>query len=162
MCSGSVQASVYMYIKVGAEIPRIGVIVCTRGFGHPNEVFRPVFHIALHSCPVGAERKKGLGYKSRIISLLAPLPHPSAFFLTVYTRLQSVQQHSFGYYTRHYIPHIHIILNTIKMARFNLSFLAVFLVLAAFAMSMPTKRDQSQGLGLDTALSDLRVSVQNP
>ncbi|KAJ5368653.1 uncharacterized protein N7496_008413 [Penicillium cataractarum] len=46
------------------------------------------------------------------------------------------------------------------MARFNLSFFAVFLVLAAFAMSMPTKRDQSQGLGLDTALSDLQGAAK--
>jgi lipopolysaccharide export LptBFGC system permease protein LptF len=46
------------------------------------------------------------------------------------------------------------------MARFSLSFLAAFLVLAAFAMSMPTKRDQSKGLGLDTALSELQVSDQ--
>jgi hypothetical protein len=46
------------------------------------------------------------------------------------------------------------------MARFSLSFLAVFLVLAAFVMSMPTKRDQSKGLGLDTALSELQVSGQ--
>jgi lipopolysaccharide export LptBFGC system permease protein LptF len=45
------------------------------------------------------------------------------------------------------------------MARFSLSFLTVFLVLAAFAMSMPTKRDQGQGFGLDTALSDLQVST---
>jgi lipopolysaccharide export LptBFGC system permease protein LptF len=45
------------------------------------------------------------------------------------------------------------------MARFSLSFLTVFLVLAAFAMSMPTKRDQSQGFGLDTALADLQVST---
>jgi hypothetical protein len=43
------------------------------------------------------------------------------------------------------------------MARFSLSFLAVFLVLAAFAMSMPTKRDQTKGLGLDNALSELQV-----
>lgn len=45
------------------------------------------------------------------------------------------------------------------MARFSLSFLAVFLVLAAFAISMPTKRDQSQVLGLDTALSELQVRM---
>lgn len=44
------------------------------------------------------------------------------------------------------------------MARFSFSFLAVFLVLAAFAMSMPTKRDLGTGLGLDTALSKLQVS----
>ncbi|KAJ5438496.1 uncharacterized protein N7458_009494 [Penicillium daleae] len=46
------------------------------------------------------------------------------------------------------------------MARFSLSFLAVFLVLAAFAISMPTKRDQSQVLGLDTALSELQDATK--
>ncbi|KAF3388752.1 hypothetical protein F1880_003424 [Penicillium rolfsii] len=42
------------------------------------------------------------------------------------------------------------------MTRFSFSFLAVFLVLAAFATSMPTKRDLGKGLGLDTALSELQ------
>ena len=46
------------------------------------------------------------------------------------------------------------------MARFSLSFLAVFLVLAVFAMSMPTKRDMSKGLGLENALSELQVGGQ--
>lgn len=46
------------------------------------------------------------------------------------------------------------------MARFSLSFLTVFLILAAFAMSMPTKRDESKALGLDTVLSELQVSIQ--
>lgn len=53
-----------------------------------------------------------------------------------------------------------MVIHTNKMARFSLSFLAVFLVLAAFAMSMPTKSDQGKGLGLDTALSELQVSGQ--
>lgn len=47
------------------------------------------------------------------------------------------------------------------MARFSLSFLAVFLVLAACALSMPTKRDSmspTQELGLDSAIADLKVS----
>ena len=46
------------------------------------------------------------------------------------------------------------------MARFSLSFLAVFLVLAAFALSLPTKRDElspTKELGLDGALNDLKV-----
>lgn len=46
------------------------------------------------------------------------------------------------------------------MARFNLSFLVVFLVLAAFAFSAPTKRDQlsaDKELGLENALDDLKV-----
>lgn len=51
-----------------------------------------------------------------------------------------------------------MVIHTNKMARFSFSFLAVFLVLAAFAMSMPTKRDLGTGLGLDTALSKLQVS----
>lgn len=44
-----------------------------------------------------------------------------------------------------------------NMARLSLSFLTVFLVLAAFALSMPTKRDSTHGLSLDTALEDLKV-----
>lgn len=46
------------------------------------------------------------------------------------------------------------------MARFNVSFLVVFLVLAAFALSLPTKRDQlsaDKELGLENALDDLKV-----
>ncbi|KAJ5176389.1 uncharacterized protein N7482_002266 [Penicillium canariense] len=46
------------------------------------------------------------------------------------------------------------------MARFSLSFLTVFLVLAAFAMSMPTKRDENKDLGLDTALSGLEDAAK--
>ncbi|KAJ5483567.1 hypothetical protein N7530_002813 [Penicillium desertorum] len=44
------------------------------------------------------------------------------------------------------------------MARFSLSFISIFLVLAVFALSMPTKRDgqaPSQGLGLDGTIKDL-------
>lgn len=44
-----------------------------------------------------------------------------------------------------------------NMARLSLSLLAVFLVMAAFALSMPTKRDSTHGLSLDTALEDLKV-----
>jgi hypothetical protein len=47
------------------------------------------------------------------------------------------------------------------MARFSLSFISIFLVLAVFALSMPTKRDgqaPSQGLGLDGTIKDLMVS----
>ncbi|KAJ5081471.1 hypothetical protein NUU61_009735 [Penicillium alfredii] len=40
------------------------------------------------------------------------------------------------------------------MARFNLSFLAVFLVLAALAMSLPTKRNE-QGSALDTTADSM-------
>lgn len=43
------------------------------------------------------------------------------------------------------------------MARLNLSFIAVFLVLALCAISAPTKRDSSQGLGLGAALENLEV-----
>ncbi|KAJ5745489.1 hypothetical protein N7520_010671 [Penicillium odoratum] len=49
------------------------------------------------------------------------------------------------------------------MARFNLSFLAVFLVLAAFAMSLPTKRDgqtPSADLGLDKTLDELKSATR--
>ncbi|KAJ5653439.1 hypothetical protein N7490_000442 [Penicillium lividum] len=48
------------------------------------------------------------------------------------------------------------------MARFNLSFLAVFLVLAAFAMSLPTKRDEltpSADLGLDKTVDELKAAT---
>ncbi|OQE91916.1 hypothetical protein PENNAL_c0008G05599 [Penicillium nalgiovense] len=44
------------------------------------------------------------------------------------------------------------------MARFSLSFISIFVVLAAFALSMPTKRDgqaPSQGLSLDGTIKDL-------
>jgi lipopolysaccharide export LptBFGC system permease protein LptF len=47
------------------------------------------------------------------------------------------------------------------MARFSLSFFSIFLVLAAFAMSMPTKRDLSQGLGLGNALTQLQVGAHD-
>ena len=46
------------------------------------------------------------------------------------------------------------------MARFSLSFLAVFLVLAAVALSLPVKRDEvkeGQPLGLGTIMDDLQV-----
>lgn len=43
------------------------------------------------------------------------------------------------------------------MARFNLSFLAVFLTLALCALSLPTKRDNTNGLNLNSALEDLQV-----
>ncbi|KAJ5179702.1 hypothetical protein N7492_002912 [Penicillium capsulatum] len=49
------------------------------------------------------------------------------------------------------------------MARFSLSFLAVFLVLAALAMSLPTKRDSlspSQQLDLDNAIADLKSATK--
>ncbi|KAJ5570423.1 uncharacterized protein N7459_009853 [Penicillium hispanicum] len=45
------------------------------------------------------------------------------------------------------------------MARFSLSFFALFLVLAALALSLPTKRDDvntGKPLGLETALDDLK------
>ncbi|KAJ5931387.1 hypothetical protein N7516_005876 [Penicillium verrucosum] len=44
------------------------------------------------------------------------------------------------------------------MARFSLSFLSIFLVLAVLTLSMPTKRDEkaaSQPLGLDGPIGDL-------
>ncbi|KAJ5095230.1 hypothetical protein N7532_007521 [Penicillium argentinense] len=41
------------------------------------------------------------------------------------------------------------------MTRLNLSFLAAFLVLAVCAMSLPTKRDEGHGFGLEKALSGL-------
>ncbi|KAJ5963418.1 uncharacterized protein N7479_003294 [Penicillium vulpinum] len=44
------------------------------------------------------------------------------------------------------------------MARFSLSFIAIFLVLAVFTISMPTKRDQqtpTQMLGLDGTVGKL-------
>jgi hypothetical protein len=47
------------------------------------------------------------------------------------------------------------------MARFSLSFISIFLVLAVFALSMPTKRDgqaPSHGLSLDGTIKDLMVS----
>lgn len=46
------------------------------------------------------------------------------------------------------------------MARFNLSFLAVFLVLAVCALSLPTKRDSllpMSELGLDKTIDELKV-----
>lgn len=46
------------------------------------------------------------------------------------------------------------------MARFTLSFLAVFVLLAALAMSLPTKTEDltpDQQMGLDSALNDLKV-----
>lgn len=46
------------------------------------------------------------------------------------------------------------------MARFSLSFLSIFLVLAVLALSAPVKRDEqtpSQTLSLDTALEDVKV-----
>ncbi|KAJ5683254.1 hypothetical protein N7462_006419 [Penicillium macrosclerotiorum] len=46
------------------------------------------------------------------------------------------------------------------MARFSLSFLTVFLVLASCAMSLPTKRDDSKGLGLDTTLEGLESATK--
>ena len=51
------------------------------------------------------------------------------------------------------------------MARLSISFLSVFLVLAALALSMPVKRgeDAAPGLGLDSALGPLGVSAyHNP
>ena len=48
------------------------------------------------------------------------------------------------------------------MARFNLSFLAVFLVLAVCALSLPTKRDSllpTSELGLDKTIDELKVWV---
>ncbi|OOQ83109.1 hypothetical protein PEBR_36534 [Penicillium brasilianum] len=47
------------------------------------------------------------------------------------------------------------------MARFSLSFFSVFLVLAAFAMSMPTKREQSPGLGLGNLFTPLQDAVKS-
>lgn len=49
------------------------------------------------------------------------------------------------------------------MARLSISFLSVFLVLAALALSMPVKRgeDAAPGLGLDSALGPLSVSVSH-
>lgn len=49
------------------------------------------------------------------------------------------------------------------MARLSISFLSVFLVLAALALSMPVKRAEnaSPGLGLDGALGPLDVSVSH-
>ena len=47
------------------------------------------------------------------------------------------------------------------MARFSLSFISIFLVLAVFALSMPTKRDEQasgQGLSLDGTVENLMVS----
>lgn len=46
------------------------------------------------------------------------------------------------------------------MARFNLSFFAVFLVLAVCALSLPTKRDSllpMSDLGLDQTIDELKV-----
>jgi hypothetical protein len=46
------------------------------------------------------------------------------------------------------------------MARFNLSFLAVFLVLAICAVSLPTKRGEllpTSELGLDKTIDELKV-----
>lgn len=48
------------------------------------------------------------------------------------------------------------------MARFSLSFLAVFLVLAVCALSLPTKRDSlspTQDGGLDSAIAELKVGL---
>lgn len=47
------------------------------------------------------------------------------------------------------------------MARFSLSFLSIFLVLAVLALSMPTKRDEQaagQPFGLAGPVGDLIVS----
>ncbi|KAJ5934712.1 hypothetical protein N7466_004259 [Penicillium verhagenii] len=50
------------------------------------------------------------------------------------------------------------------MARFNLSFLAVFLFLAVFALSLPTKRDElssaGQALGLDKTFDQLKSATK--
>ena len=46
------------------------------------------------------------------------------------------------------------------MARFNLSFFAVFLVLAVCVLSLPTKRDSllpMSDLGLDQTIDELKV-----
>ncbi|KAJ5813945.1 uncharacterized protein N7503_000695 [Penicillium pulvis] len=49
------------------------------------------------------------------------------------------------------------------MARFNLSFLAVFLVLAVCALSLPTKRDSllpMSDLGLDQTIDELKSATK--
>ncbi|KAJ6085890.1 hypothetical protein N7486_010171 [Penicillium sp. IBT 16267x] len=49
------------------------------------------------------------------------------------------------------------------MARFNLSFLAVFLVLAVCALSLPTKRGEllpTSELGLDKTLNELKSATK--
>lgn len=45
------------------------------------------------------------------------------------------------------------------MARFSLFSITIFVVLAAIALSMPTKRDSTQGLTLDNAFAGLKVGL---
>jgi len=45
------------------------------------------------------------------------------------------------------------------MARFSLFSVTIFLVLAAIALSLPTKRDATQGLTLENAFDGLKVSL---
>ena len=45
------------------------------------------------------------------------------------------------------------------MARFSIFSLTIFMVLAAIALSLPTKRDSTQGLTLDNAFAGLKVSL---
>lgn len=158
ICSESARASV-MYPS-GLEY-LASQSVCILGTCHPNEIFHPVFPIALHSCPVGTKRKKGLGYKSRIIAPLGspPSSHPPFLdrthsFYNLYKIIHLATVFNIIFITR-------IILSIINMARFSLSFFSVFLVLAAFAMSMPTKREQSPGLGLGNLFTPLQVSAHD-
>jgi hypothetical protein len=45
------------------------------------------------------------------------------------------------------------------MARFSLFSLTIFLVFAAIALSLPTKRDDAQGLTLENAFQGLKVGL---